>query len=142
MGTSVNRASSGSELFKRGESFGIPGEIVDGMNIFNVIKSSHKAGKHVRNGKGPYILEMQTYRYRGHSMSDPAKYRTKEELESYKSQDPILIVHDEIIKNKIASKIDLESINKKIMKKIKSAADYALKSPYPTKEDLYTDVFV
>ena len=73
------------------------------MNVFKVREAAYKAGKHVRAGKGPYILEVQTYRYRGHSMSDPAKYRTKKELESYKSKDPIQIVYDEIIKKKIAS---------------------------------------
>ena len=101
-----------------------------------------KAGEYVRHGKGPYILEMKTYRYRGHSMSDPAKYRTKEELESYKSQDPIQIAHDEIIKKKIATKKELEKINKEVINKIKKAADYALVSPFPKEEDLYTDVYI
>ena len=80
MGTSVNRAAAGSDLFKRGKPFGIPGEKVDGMNVFKVIEAAHKAGKYVRDSKGPYILEVQTYRYRGHSMSDPAKYRTKKRI--------------------------------------------------------------
>ena len=142
MGTSVNRASAGTELFKRGEAFDIPGKIVDGMNVFDVIDSAEEAGKYVRQGKGPYILEMQTYRYRGHSMSDPAKYRTKEELESYKSQDPIQIAYDEIINKKIASKKDLEKIDKEIINKIKKAADYALESPFPKEEELYTDVYI
>jgi len=142
MGTSVNRASAGSDLYKRGESFGIPGMIVDGMNVFKVIEAAYKAGKYVRNGKGPYILELQTYRYRGHSMSDPAKYRTKKELDSYKTKDPIQIVQDEIIKKKIATVKDLEKINKKIIKKIKEAADFALESPFPVNEDLFTDVYI
>ena len=102
MGTSVDRAAAGSELYKRGEAFGIPGEIVDGMNIFKVRDAAFKAGKYVRDGNGPFILEAQTYRYRGHSMSDPAKYRTKEELENYKTQDPIQIAKAEILKKKIA----------------------------------------
>ncbi len=142
MGTSINRAAAGSELYKRGESFDIPGKIVDGMNVFKVREAAYKAGKYVRDGKGPYILEMQTYRYRGHSMSDPAKYRSKEELDLYKSKDPIQIAYDEIIKNKIATKEDLEKINKQTIEKIKSAADFALKSPYPIDSDLYTDVFI
>ena len=104
MGTSVNRASAGSDLYKRGEAFDIPGEIVDGMNVFKVREAAYKAGNYVRKGKGPYILEVQTYRYRGHSMSDPAKYRTKEELDSYKTKDPIQIAHDEILKQKISNK--------------------------------------
>ena len=142
MGTSVNRASAGSDLFIRGEPFGIPGEIVDGMNVFKVREAAYRAGKHVRDGKGPFILEVQTYRYRGHSMSDPAKYRTKKELESYKTKDPIQIVHEEIIKKKISSEKKLEKINKEVIKKIKAAADYALDSPFPNKEDIYTDVYV
>ena len=79
------------------------------MNVFKVIEAADKAGKYVRSGKGPYILEVQTYRYRGHSMSDPAKYRTKEELDSYKTKDPIQIVYEEILKKKIATKKELES---------------------------------
>ena len=142
MGTSVNRSSAGSELFKRGQPFGIPGAIVDGMNVFKVIDAAYKAGKHVRSGKGPYILEVQTYRYRGHSMSDPAKYRSKEELETYKSKDPIQIVYDEIIKKKVASDKELEEINKKVIENIKEAAEFALQSPFPKKEDLYTDVYL
>ena len=142
MGTSVDRAAAGSDLYKRGEPFGIPGELVDGMNVFKVIEAAHKAGKYVREGKGPYILEVQTYRYKGHSMSDPAKYRTKKELELYKTQDPIEIVHKEILQKKIATEKELEKINKEIIKKIKNAADYALKSPFPNNEDLYTDVYV
>jgi pyruvate dehydrogenase E1 component alpha subunit len=96
----------------------------------------------VREGNGPYILEVQTYRYRGHSMSDPAKYRSKEELENYKLNDPLEIASQEIIKKKIASKKDLENINKKIIKEIKDAADYALDSPFPADEDLYTNVYL
>ena len=142
MGTSVDRAAAGSDLYKRGEPFGIPGELVDGMNVFKVIEAAHKAGKYVREGKGPYILEVQTYRYKGHSMSDPAKYRTKKELELYRTKDPIQIVHKEILQKKIATEKELEKINKEIIKKIKNAADYALKSPFPNNEDLYTDVYV
>mgnify|MGYP001194707834 CR=1 FL=1 len=142
MGTSINRAAAGGELYKRGESFNIPGEIVDGMNVFSVREAAYKAGKYVREGKGPYILEVQTYRYRGHSMSDPAKYRSKEELDSYKSKDPIQIAYEEIIKKKIASKKQLEKINEKVIKKIKEAADYALESSHPSNNELYTDVYV
>ena len=142
MGTSVDRASAGTDLYKRGKPFGIPCEIVDGMNVFKVIKAAHKAGKYVREAKGPYILEVQTYRYRGHSMSDPAKYRTKEELEKYKTKDPIQIAYEEILKKKIATDKELEKINKEIIKKIKKAADYALESPFPNNEDLFTDVYI
>ena len=142
MGTSVDRASAGSELYKRGEAFGIPGEIVDGMNVFKVIKSANKAGDYVRSGKGPYILEVQTYRYRGHSMSDPAQYRTKKELELYKDNDPIDIVKQKILKNKIATEKDLEKINANIISEIKVAAEFALDNPYPDVSELYTDVYL
>ena len=142
MGTAVSRAAAGSDLYKRGEPFGIPGEIVDGMNVFRVREAAYKAGKYVREAKGPYILEVQTYRYRGHSMSDPAKYRTKKELDNYKSKDPIEIAHEEILKKKIVTEKELEKINKEIIKKIKDAAEYALKSPFPNNEDLYSDVYI
>ena len=142
MGTSVDRAAAGSELFKRGEAFGIPGEKVDGMNIFKVIEAADKAGKYVREGNGPYIIEVQTYRYRGHSMSDPAKYRTKEELQNYKETDPIEIVKKEMLKKKFANEKDIEKINKEILDEIKNAADYALNSQYPKDSELYTDVYI
>ena len=142
MGTSVNRAAAGSDLYKRGEAFGIKGEIVDGMNVYSIIKAAEKAGEYVRSGKGPYILEVQTYRYRGHSMSDPAKYRSKKELEEYKNSDPIEVVKKEIIKKKIASAIELEKLGKEIIDKKKSAADFALESEFPTREELFTNVYL
>lgn len=142
MGTSVNRAAAGNELYRRGEAFGINGDIVDGMNVFKVIEAAQKAGKYVRSGKGPFILEVQTYRYRGHSMSDPAKYRSKEELNSYKENDPIKIVEDQILKEKLFSNKDLEKINNKIIQEIKEAAKFALESPFPQEADLFTDVYI
>ena len=142
MGTSVDRAAAGSDLYKRGEAFGIPGEKVDGMNVFKVIEAADKAGKYVRDGNGPYIIEVQTYRYRGHSMSDPAKYRTKEELENYKESDPIEIVKSEILKKKFATEKEIEKINKEKIEEIKNAAEFALKSNYPKDSELYTDVYV
>ena len=142
MGTSVDKAAAGSDLYKRGEAFGIKGSIVDGMNVFKVIESAQIAGDYVRSKKGPYILEVQTYRYRGHSMSDPAKYRTKEELAEYKLNDPIEISSKEILNKKIASNNDLEKINKDIINEIKEAAEYALNSPHPLEADLYTAVYI
>ena len=142
MGTSVNKASAGSDLYKRGEPFGIPGAIVDGMNVFKVREAAYKAAQYVKKGKGPYILEVQTYRYKGHSMSDPAKYRSKEEVQMYKSKDPLQIAYDEIIKKNIMTISELEKINNNIITKIKKAADYALKSSFPKEEDLYTDVYI
>ena len=142
MGTSVDKAAAGSDLYKRGKPFGIPGELVDGMNVFKVIDAAYRAGKYVRDGKGPFILEVQTYRYKGHSMSDPGQYRSKKELDSYKSQDPIEVISDKIIKKKLATKKDLEKINKKIITEIKEAADFALNAEFPNHEELYTDVYI
>jgi pyruvate dehydrogenase E1 component alpha subunit len=142
MGTSVSRAAAGSDLYKRGEAFSIKGNIVDGMDVFKVISAAQEGGDYVRSGKGPYILEVQTYRYRGHSMSDPAKYRTKEELNSYKLNDPIEIASQEILKKKIASKKDLEVINREIIQEIKDAAEYALESPFPENAELFTNVYL
>ena len=142
MGTSVDRAAAGSDLFKRGEAFGIPGEKVDGMNVFKVIEAADKAGKYVREGNGPFIIEVQTYRYRGHSMSDPAKYRTKEELDNYKETDPIEIVKSEILKKKFATEKDIEKINKETLEEIKNSADFATNSPFPKDSELYTDVYL
>ena len=142
MGTSVDRASAGTDLFKRGEAFGIKGKKIDGMDVFKVIEAAQLAGDHVRSGKGPYILEVQTYRYKGHSMSDPAKYRTKEELESYKINDPIILASKEILKKKILSKKDLEKINSEIVQEIKDAAQYAIDSPFPEEKELFTNVYL
>ena len=142
MGTSVDRASAGTDLFKRGEAFGIKGNKIDGMDVFKVIDAAQIAGDYVRSGKGPYILEVQTYRYKGHSMSDPAKYRSKEELESYKVNDPINLAAKEILKKKILSKNDLEKINSEIIKEIKDAAQYAIDSPFPEEKELFTNVYL
>ena len=142
MGTSVDRASAGTDLFKRGEAFGIKGKKIDGMDVFKVIEAAQLAGDYVRSGKGPYILEVQTYRYKGHSMSDPAKYRTKEELESYKINDPIVLASKEILKKKILSKKDLEKINSEIVQEIRDAAQYAIDSPFPEEKELFTNVYL
>ena len=141
MGTSVSKVSSGGDLYKRGEPFGIPGEKVDGMNILKVIEAAAKATKYVRSGKGPYILEMQTYRYRGHSMSDPAQYRTRKEVESYKKKDPIESLKKILINKKILKKEEIEKIDSIILADIKKAAEFAENSPKPSKEDLFKDVY-
>ena len=141
MGTSISRSSAGSDLYKRGEPFGIPGKKVDGMDILKVIKAAQYANDFVRSGKGPYILEMLTYRYRGHSMSDPANYRTKDEVKKYKEKDPIEKIKKFIIKNKILSEKKLEEIDSDIVIEIKNAAEFAEKSPFPSSEALYEDVY-
>ncbi|PPR41588.1 MAG: Acetoin:2,6-dichlorophenolindophenol oxidoreductase subunit alpha [Alphaproteobacteria bacterium MarineAlpha5_Bin12] len=141
MGTSVSKVAAGSDLYKRGEPFGIPGTKVDGMDVLKVREASYKATKYVRSGKGPYILEMQTYRFKGHSMSDPAQYRTKKELENYKSKDPIEKLKKIIIKKKILQLKEIEKIDDSIFSEIKEAAEFAENSPKPSINDLYNDVY-
>ena len=111
MGTSVERTSNVTHLYKLGLSYDMPSEPVDGMTVESVHDAMDRAVQHAREGKGPYLLELNTYRFKGHSMSDPAKYRTKEELEAYKSKDPIEMVLNTIIEKKFASEQEIESIN-------------------------------
>jgi pyruvate dehydrogenase E1 component alpha subunit len=141
MGTSLQRASSTPDLYTRGAAFGIPGEKVDGMDVQAVKDAGAKAVAHCRAGKGPYILEMNTYRYRGHSMSDPAKYRTREEVQKVKEErDPIDHVRDLLVSGKHASEADLKAIDKEIKKVVIAAADFATASPEPDVSELYTDI--
>lgn len=141
MGTSVNRAAAG-ELYRRGEGYGIPGEQVDGMDVFKVRAAARQAIDYVRGGNGPYILEMLTYRYRGHSMSDPAKYRTKEEVDEYKKEhDPLLIIKDAMQQNDIKES-DIKTIDQDIKTIINDAAQFAQESPEPDPDELWTDVLV
>ena len=143
MGTAVNRASSETELHKRGISFGIPGEAVDGMDVEAVRKAADKAAKHARSGKGPYILEMKTYRYRGHSMSDPAKYRSREEVDEVRSHhDPIDMVKEKILEKKWASEDALKAMDKEVKAVVNESAEFAKTSPEPDPSELYTDVLV
>ena len=141
MGTSISKVAAGSDLYKRGEPFGIPGEKVDGMDILKVIKAADKAAKYVRSGKGPYIIEMQTYRYKGHSMSDPAQYRSKKELKNYKSKDPIERLKNYIIKKKILKLNEINEIDSEVFNNIKKAAEFAENSPKPSLDNLYQDVY-
>lgn len=141
MGTSIIKSSAGKDLFKRGEPFDIPGEQVDGMDIIKVREASYKGSKYVRSGKGPYIIEMKTYRYKGHSMSDPAQYRTKNELNKYKLKDPIEKLKKRILNKKIISEKEIKKVELEIMNEIKKAAEFAEKSPKPTTEVLYQDVY-
>ena len=141
MGTSLQRASSTPDLYTRGAAFGIPGEKVDGMDVQAVKDAGAKAVAHCRSGKGPYILEMNTYRYRGHSMSDPAKYRTREEVQKVKEErDPIENVRDILVSGKHATEADLKAIDKEIKKIVIAAADFATASPEPDVSELYTDI--
>ncbi len=143
MGTSVQRASADPELYKRGQAYGIPGMQVDGMNVLKVKEAALQAQEHARSGKGPYILEMLTYRYRGHSMSDPAKYRSREEVaEVREHHDPIDYVRKRLLDSKGASEDDLKATDKEIRAIVNDAAEFAQQSPEPDPSELYTDVLV
>lgn len=141
MGTSVERTSNVHDLYKLGHAYDMPSEAVDGMTCEAVHEAIDKAAEHARTGKGPYLLEMKTYRYRGHSMSDPANYRTKEEVEEYKRQDPIEKVLATIKKKKYASDAEIEAINEKVKQIVEESVTFAEESPYPAVEELYNDVY-
>ena len=142
MGTSIDRSSAETHLYKRGASFRIPGEEVDGMDVLAVKVAAEKAAEHARSGKGPYILEMKTYRYRGHSMSDPAKYRTRDEVdEMRKTRDPIDHVEEMLEKSGWADEATLKAIDAEVKRIVADAAEFARTSPEPDPSELYTDVY-
>ncbi len=142
MGTSQARSTSTKDIYHRGEAFGIPGEIVDGMDVLAVKAAGEKAVSHCRAGKGPYILEVKTYRYRGHSMSDPAKYRTREEVQKVREQsDPIEHVRELLLTGKHATEDDLKAIDKEIKEIVNQAAEFSKESPEPSVEELWTDIY-
>jgi pyruvate dehydrogenase E1 component alpha subunit len=142
MGTSVNRSSAGDNLSDRGKAYGIKSEIVDGMDIIAVRDAAIKAIEYCRSGKGPYILEMKTYRYRGHSMSDPAKYRTRDEVAKIrKTSDPIENIKILLNKMGVEDKA-LKDIDVKIKSQIADAAKFAQDSPEPSESELYTDITI
>ena len=141
MGTSTERHAAG-QLYRRGEGYGIPGEQLDGMDVFNVQETARQALDYVRSGNGPYILEVMTYRYRGHSMSDPAKYRTKDEVTDMKeNRDPISTIKDMMQEQGVPEE-DLKAIDKEIKAIVKESAEFATESPEPHPDELWTDVLV
>ena len=142
MGTSQQRSTSTAEIHKRGEPFGIPGELVDGMDVLAVKEAGEKAVAHCRKGDGPYILEVKTYRYRGHSMSDPAKYRTREEVQKMREErDPIERVRSMLLEGKHATEDDLKAIDKETKDVVNESAEFAKESPEPALEELWTDIY-
>ena len=142
MGTSQKRSTSSPDIYTRGEAFGIPGEAVDGMDVLAVKEAGDKAVAHCRAGKGPYILEIKTYRYRGHSMSDPAKYRTREEVQKMREEkDAIEHVRDLLLSGKHATEDDLKAIDKEIKAIVSDAADFSKDSPEPAEAELWTDIY-
>ena len=142
MGTSMVRASSTEEMFARGLAFNIPGKAVNGMNVLDVAKEAAQAADHCRAGKGPFILEMKTYRYRGHSMSDPAKYRTREEVQKVREEkDPIDMLRSILIERHKISEKQFKATDAEIKAIVTEASDFALNSPEPDIEELWTDVY-
>ncbi|MGR3712255.1 MAG: pyruvate dehydrogenase (acetyl-transferring) E1 component subunit alpha [Shimia sp.] len=142
MGTAQARSTSSQDIYKRGEAFGIPGEMVDGMDVLAVKDAGERAIKHCRSGKGPYILEVKTYRYRGHSMSDPAKYRTREEVQKMREErDPIEHVRQLLLTGKHASEDDLKAMDKDIKAIVNASAEIAKESPQPDEAELWTDIY-
>jgi pyruvate dehydrogenase E1 component alpha subunit len=143
MGTSVSRASAQTDFSKRGVSFNIPGEQVDGMDVRAVRDAGARAIEFARSGKGPYILEMQTYRYRGHSMSDPAKYRTKDEVSRMREErDPIEGVRRRLLEEWKVPENDLKAVDAKVREIVNEAAEFATHDPEPDVSELWTDILV
>ena len=142
MGTSVGRTSNVTDLYKIGSGYDMPSFPVDGMDVEAVHNAVAKAAESIRNGEGPVLLEFKTYRFKGHSMSDPAKYRTKEELAEYKKQDPIEQVKASILKFGHATEEALKEIDKKIKERVKKSVEFAENSPFPEAGEIFKDVYV
>jgi len=141
MGTSVERTSNVLDIYKLADAYEMPADSIDGMSCEAVHDGVERAVKRAREGGGPTLLEIKTYRYRGHSMSDPAKYRTKDEVEEYKEKDPITIVLDKIQKNKWATEAEIEAINNKVKDQVEECVKFAEESPWPSDDELLKDVY-
>ncbi len=142
MGTSIERGSARTDLYDRGHAYGIPGEQVDGMDVAVVRAAGEKAVAHARSGKGPYILEMHTYRYRGHSMSDPAKYRTKEEVQKVRQErDPIERLRVALLEVVGVAEAELKEIDRNVKSIVSEAAEFAQNSPEPDPSELFTEIY-
>ncbi|HTE07642.1 MAG TPA: thiamine pyrophosphate-dependent enzyme, partial [Flavitalea sp.] len=140
MGTSVERTSNVVDIYKLADAYEMPGDSVDGMSPEAVHEAVSRAVKRGREGGGPTLLEIKTYRYKGHSISDPQKYRTKEEVEEYKQRDPIQQVKTTILKNKHASEDDLKKIDKRVEGVVAAAVKFAEESPWPDDNEVLKDV--
>jgi pyruvate dehydrogenase E1 component alpha subunit len=141
MGTSVARTTNVTDLSKLGLSYDLPGESVDGMNVESVHEAIAKAAQHCRDGNGPYLLDIKTYRYKGHSMSDPQKYRTKDEVNEYKEKDPIAQVLNTIMEQKFLSEKEIADIEAEVKELVAGSVKFAEESPEPALEELYNDVY-
>ena len=142
MGTSVARTTNVLDIYKIGAAYDMPSFQVDGMKCETVHEAIAEAAERARKGEGPTLLEIKTYRYRGHSMSDPAKYRTKDELEAYKEKDPIETTKASILKKKYATEAELEAMEDAIIAEVNASVEFAESSPYPDASELYKDVYV
>ncbi len=142
MGTSVARTSNVTDLYTLGEAYDMPAEPVDAMDVEVVHEAVSRAAERARAGEGPTFLEFRTYRYRGHSMSDPQKYRSKDEVEQYKQRDPIETIKARILERGIATEDDLTAIDQKIKGVVDESVKFAEESPYPTPEEAYKDVYM
>jgi pyruvate dehydrogenase E1 component alpha subunit len=141
MGTSLKRSSSVDELHKRGIGFNIPGVKINGMDVFDVIRDGQKCVDFVRAGNGPMILEMDTYRYRGHSMSDPATYRSKEELNDKKDLDPIESLRAQALEAKVLTEAEIKKIDEEVKNEVNDIVEFAKNSPEPDESELLTEVY-
>ncbi len=141
MGTSVERTSKVLDIYRMADAFDMPGDSVDGMSCEEVHKGIERAVRRAREGGGPTFLEIKTYRFRGHSMSDPAKYRSKEELEEYKEKDPINHVLNVIMTNNWASQAEIDAINDKVKREVEGSVKFAEESPFPDDSELYADIY-
>ena len=142
MGTSVQRTSNVIDIYKLADAYEMPGDTVDGMNAENVHEAMSRAVKRAREGGGPTLLEIKTYRYKGHSISDPQKYRTKEEVEEYKGKDPITNLLNTIYNNNIASKEEIAEINRRVEQAVAESVKFAEESPWPADDEVLKDVYV
>jgi pyruvate dehydrogenase E1 component alpha subunit len=142
MGTSLERTTNLRDIYKMGLAYDMPSKWVDGMSCEAVHEAMEEAVERARKGDGPTFLEIRTYRFRGHSMSDPAKYRSKEELEDYRAQDPIVVTRATILKKKYATEAELDVIDEKIEEVVKASVEFAENSPIPDESELYTDVYL
>lgn len=142
MGTSVDRTTNVTDLSEIGKSYNMPSKSVDGMKVTEVHEAMAWAADHARSGKGPVLLDIRTYRYKGHSMSDPQKYRTKEEVAKYKAQDPVLFIKDILVKNKFIDDAGLAEIANRIKATVEESVKFAEESPSPEASELYKDIYV
>jgi pyruvate dehydrogenase E1 component alpha subunit len=142
MGTAVKRASAVEEIRQKAEGYNIPNQRIEGMDVMEVRMAAEKVLKQVRDGSGPYFLEIVTYRYKGHSMGDPERYRDKAEIKKWEEEDPIGIYHRYLLKQEIASEDELEDLEKQVEDEVKEAVEFAESSPEPAPETLFQNVYV